>query len=190
MGRGRDKNWLPEERVPPRRNVLEETLFRRLEDLRKKPAGDLLELVERTLEVLRATKESLLEQRRELRDLASTVETLRRRVDLLGRAAPPRASALHEPAPQEAAPAPVFTPAPQPAPLVAEHVVLLTTPAGYRLRFEPGPPPLPGSRLFYDGVVYEALHSAPSPFPGDHRPAVLALPATVAPDEDPEEERR
>ncbi|MGZ4410827.1 MAG: hypothetical protein ACXVY8_01710 [Gaiellaceae bacterium] len=51
--------------------------------MRKKPPGELFELLERTLDVLRATKEALLEQRREIRSLATAVDTLRGRVDQL-----------------------------------------------------------------------------------------------------------
>ena len=80
-------------RHPPRRGVLEDTLFRRLEEMRKKPPGELFELLERTLDVLRATKEALLEQRREIRSLATAVDTLRSRVDQLVQHRPePRAA--------------------------------------------------------------------------------------------------
>ena len=84
MTERRERGWLPEgSGNPPRRGVLEDTLFRRLEEMRKKPPGELFELLERTLDVLRATKEALLEQRREIRSLATAVDTLRSRVDQL-----------------------------------------------------------------------------------------------------------
>jgi hypothetical protein len=90
MTERRERGWLPEGRSnPPKRGVLEDTLFRRLEEMRKKPPGELFELLERTLEVLRATKEALLEQRREIRSLATAVDTLRSRVDQLVQNRPP-----------------------------------------------------------------------------------------------------
>ncbi len=99
MTERRERGWLPEgSGNPPRRGVLEDTLFRRLEEMRKKPPGELFELLERTLDVLRATKEALLEQRREIRSLATAVDTLRSRVDQL---------VQHRPEPVAAEPAPL-----------------------------------------------------------------------------------
>jgi hypothetical protein len=87
---------------------LEDTLFGRLEEMRKKPPGELFELLERTLEVLRATKEALLEQRREIRTLATAVDSLRSRVDqlVLSRSESPR----------HVEPLPDFEPEPEPEP--------------------------------------------------------------------------
>ena len=98
MTERRERGWLPEgSGNPPRRGVLEDTLFRRLEEMRKKPPGELFELLERTLDVLRATKEALLEQRREIRSLATAVDTLRSRVDQLVQHRP-EPEAAYEPA--------------------------------------------------------------------------------------------
>jgi len=109
MTERRERGWLPEgSGNPPRRGVLEDTLFRRLEEMRKKPPGELFELLERTLDVLRATKEALLEQRREIRSLATAVDTLRSRVDQL---------VQHRPEPLAAEPAPL----PEPEPEVADE---------------------------------------------------------------------
>ena len=108
MTERRERGWLPEGRSnPPRRGVLEDTLFRRLEEMRKKPPGELFELLERTLDVLRATKEALLEQRREIRSLATAVDTLRARVDQL---------VQHRPEPRRT------EPEPEPEPAYAEYV--------------------------------------------------------------------
>ncbi len=92
---------------------MEDTLFRRLEEMRKKPPGELFELLERTLEVLRATKEALLEQRREIRTLATAVDSLRSRVDqlVLARSEPPRHV---EPEARQPEPQPEPEPEPEP----------------------------------------------------------------------------
>ena len=115
MTERRERGWLPEGGNAPRRGVLEDTLFRRLEEMRKKPPGELFELLERTLDVLRATKEALLEQRREIRSLATAVDTLRARVDQLVQVRPA------EVRPAEAAPEPAWEPEPEPE-LEAEPV--------------------------------------------------------------------
>jgi hypothetical protein len=222
---------------------LEDTLFRRLEEMRKKPPGELFELLERTLEVLRATKEALLEQRREIRTLATAVDSLRSRVDqlVLSRSEAPRyvepeaqqpepqpelepepapelppvadaepvdeyrhedeyeepspaveqayetvadETVVEEPVPEapaaEAVPEPEAEQEPEPeAPL--EHVLMLTTAAGYRLVTGDGADP--ESSVEIDGTTYLVGQRVRSPFPGDERPAYVAVAAVAADDE-------
>ena len=131
MTERRERGWLPEGGNPPRRGVLEDTLFRRLEEMRKKPPGELFELLERTLEVLRATKEALLEQRREIRSLATAVDTLRRRVDQLVQPRPDYAHPQPEPEPEPERD-------PQPAP-DAEQVLEPVIEPGFDPAVEPEP---------------------------------------------------
>jgi hypothetical protein len=237
MTERRERDWLPEGGNPPRRGVLEDTLFRRLEEMRKKPPGELFELLERTLDVLRATKEALLEQRREIRSLATAVDTLRSRVDqlvqprsqasLAPEAEPepvwaaeaeqkepeagqeeaveevaeaeavldvepepependpepepellPAAEAEPEPLPAaEVEPKPLDEPAPEPVAL--EHVLMLSTAAGYRIVVAAGAEP--GTSVELDGVRFEVTGRMASPFPGDTRAAYIAAPADVA----------
>jgi hypothetical protein len=182
-----ERGWLPEARPAPRRGVLEDTLFRRLEDLRRKPPADLVELVERTLEVLRATKEALLEQRQEIRSLAASVETLRGRVDRLVHHPPPEPAPLETaasalPPPAEAPSEEPLGPPVSPPPVVDEapaqdHLLLLGLPTGYRLVAGSGPPPVSRARLFVDGVAFEVVGEKSSPLPGETRRIVFALPA-------------
>jgi outer membrane biosynthesis protein TonB len=252
MTERRERGWLPEGRSnPPRRGVLEDTLFRRLEEMRKKPPGELFELLERTLDVLRATKEALLEQRREIRSLATAVDTLRSRVDQLVQNRPePRPSEpppepdsaypepAHEPEPEPAVepeleteleplpePEPATEPEPEPDLLPAaeatptdyaveepapehdeivedtavedsvaeepaepafdfgrvdetgadqtvEHVLMLSTSAGYRIVIGDGAQPTPTIEV--DGVVFQVAGRMGSPFPGDTRTAYFA----------------
>ena len=256
MTERRERGWLPEGGNPPRRGVLEDTLFRRLEEMRKKPPGELFELLERTLEVLRATKEALLEQRREIRSLATAVDTLRRRVDQLVQPRPDYAHRQPEPEPEperdpqpapdaeqvlepviepgfdpavepepedepepepdllpaagpsvelppveqpsferpgfeqprfdrqeldhvvvETAPEATFAPTSEPTPEpvfepAAEHVLMLSTAAGYRILIGDGAEP--GSSIDVDGVVFRVAGRMSSPFPGDTRTAFFA----------------
>src|ERR1700683_892125 len=113
-----ERDWISEGRGAPRGGVLEDTLFRRREEMQKKPPGELFELLERTLEVLRATKEALLEQRREIRSLATAVDSLRSRVDqlVLSRSEPPRhveAAQVEPPPRRELEPPPELEPEPE-----------------------------------------------------------------------------
>ena len=200
-----ERSWLPEARPAPRRGVLEDTLFRRLEDLRRKPPADLVELVERTLEVLRATKEALLEQRQEIRSLAASVDILRTRVDRLAHRpepeplpTPPAAPSFEAPpfeaqsveappveAPPEQASGPhEHEPPPADAP-GRERLLLLGLASGYRLVAWSGGAPEPRERLAYDGVVFEVVGEKGSALPGDTRRVVFALP--VGPPERPSE---
>jgi hypothetical protein len=244
-----ERDWISEGRGAPRRGVLEDTLFRRLEEMRKKPPGELFELLERTLEVLRATKEALLEQRREIRTLATAVDSLRSRVDqlVLSRSEAPRyvEPEAQQPDPQpelEPEPAPELPPAadaepadeyrhedeyeepspaveqayeavvdetvvdepvleepaaepeaeaeaepeperePEPEPEASlEHVLMLTTSAGYRLVTGDGAEPEPSVEI--DGTTYLVGQRVRSPFPGDERPAYVAVAAVAADDE-------
>jgi hypothetical protein len=233
MTERRERGWLPEGGNPPRRGVLEDTLFRRLEEMRKKPPGELFELLERTLEVLRATKEALLEQRREIRSLATAVDTLRSRVDQLVHQphpepvrAPepepvpePEPALEHEPEPEpdeepelEPEPEPDLLPAAthpnnhalpletavpaetaepvqhredfaEPAPELVperppEHVLMLSTTAGYRILIGAGAEP--ASSVDVDGVVFQVAGRMSSPFPGDSRTAYFATAASAA----------
>jgi hypothetical protein len=157
MTERRERDWLPEgSGNPPRRGVLEDTLFRRLEEMRKKPPGELFELLERTLDVLRATKEALLEQRREIRSLATAVDTLRSRVDQF---------AQHRPGPVAAEPAPAF-PEPLPEPEVARYEAMVEPEA--EPGAEPGAEPEPAA----------ALEPAPEPEPdAEPEPEPDLLPA-------------
>jgi hypothetical protein len=156
MTERRERDWLPEgSGNPPRRGVLEDTLFRRLEEMRKKPPGELFELLERTLDVLRATKEALLEQRREIRSLATAVDTLRSRVDQF---------AQHRPEPVAAEPAPAFS-EPLPEPEVA----------GYEAMVEPAAEPAAEPEAEPEPA---ALEPAPEPEPdAEPEPEPDLLPA-------------
>ena len=159
------RRWLPADQPSPRRGALEDTLFRQLDALRSRPADDLAELVERCLDVLHATKQALLEQRREIGRLTATVEMLRSRVDELARSTVVEAAG-HETdraAEDEAA--------------ALGHLVLVSNADGYRLHAVEGPPPAPGDRVDVSGVLCEILNHGMSPLPGDLRVSVFAIPA-------------
>ena len=80
---------------------------------------------------------------------------------------------LHEPAPRaREAPNPGPKPAPKspPSPWPATgHLLLVSTPAGYRLLEREGPPPARGALLDVDDVGFRVLRLGPSPLPGDWR---------------------
>ena len=131
------------------RPALEQTLFHQLDALEKGPLEQLGELVRAVVDELRLAQQRLNEQAADLRALKSSVATLTRRLDGLSTpaAAPP------EPEPEG-------------------HVVLLSTPDGYRLVERDGPLPAPGEVV--DG--YRVLGRGRSPLPGDVRPCAIALP--------------
>ena len=163
MTERRERGWLPEgSGNPPRRGVLEDTLFRRLEEMRKKPPGELFELLERTLDVLRATKEALLEQRREIRSLATAVDTLRSRVDQL---------VQHRPEPVAQGPAPLPEPEAAYEPAAAYEPTGAEEPA-LESEFEREPA--------VDPELEAALEPAPDPEPaGEPEPEPALPPAAV-----------
>jgi hypothetical protein len=134
-----------------RHPALEDTLFSRLHELEKGPLEQLGELVRLVIEELRAAQRRLAEQTADLRTLQHTVSTLTTRLDELATRVPP-------PAPEEG------------------HVLLLPFPGGYRLVGRPGPPPATGDLVEHEGRGFRVLNRGSSPFPGDRRPALLALP--------------
>src|ERR1700722_10902233 len=173
MAEGGERDWISEGRGAPRRGVLEDTLFRRLEEMRKKPPGELFELLERTLEVLRATKEALLEQRREIRTLATAVDSLRSRVDqlVLSRSEPPRHV---EPPPQPQAEArPAVEPEPETEPELPPAAEAEHEPVDeYRHEDEyEHEEPEPAHEHAYEVVVEEPVLDEPQPEPLYEEPA-------------------
>ncbi|HEY6055870.1 MAG TPA: hypothetical protein VIU86_18210 [Gaiellaceae bacterium] len=150
------RGWLAETLGRRRRAALEETLFRQLDELEQGPLERLGSLVHLVIGELRSAQRRLTEQAVDMKTLQQTVAALAERVEQLeGRV---RAEA-------------------EPAATTQGHLLLLTTPDGYRLAAREGAPPLPNEPVVHDGVVYRVLRGGRSPLPGDRRPCVLALPS-------------
>ena len=107
-----------------------------------------------------------------LPSLERLAELIERVVELLDEVAlgPPR-----EP-PRPATPAPVRVPdsparsaAPNPAPPVDGHVLLVPSADGYRLLEREGAPPTRGELFDVDDVRFSVLRLGPSPLPADRR---------------------
>jgi hypothetical protein len=107
-----------------------------------------------------------------LPSLERLAELIERVVELLDEVAlgPPR-----EPV-RPATPAPVPVPAnpapgavPSPAPSVDGHMLLVSSPEGYRLLEREGAPPARGDILDVDDVRFSVLRLGPSPLPADRR---------------------
>jgi hypothetical protein len=129
------------------RPALEQTLFHQLDALERGPIEQLGELVRAVVDELRLAQQRLQEQAADLRALKATVAALSSRLDA------------------------VTAPAPEPEPVPEGHVVLRSTPDGYRLVERAGPPPAPGELV--DG--FQVLGRGRSPLPDDRRPCVIAL---------------
>jgi hypothetical protein len=67
------------------------------------------------------------------------------------------------------APEPVSSPVPSPAPSMDGHVLLVSSPDGYRLLEREGAPPARGDLLDVDDAEFAVLRLGPSPLPGDRR---------------------
>src|SRR4051812_35352172 len=137
---------------------LERTLFRRLDADDTGDSSGALAQVEGLLRFAatewRLARRRIAEHTAELRSLRETVAALVARVELVE-------------ARVEAQPT-----------VPAAHVVLLSRPSGYGFVACDGPPPAPGETVEHDGQTYRVLRNGGrSPFPGDARPCVLALPA-------------
>jgi hypothetical protein len=132
------------------RPALEQTLFHQLDALERGPIEQLGELVRAVVDELRLAQQRLQEQAADLHALKATVAALGARLDAVT-------------APQ---------PEPEPEPEPEGHVVLLSTPDGYRLVERTGPLPAPGELV----QGYRVLGRGRSPFPGDPRPCAVALP--------------
>ena len=76
---------------------------------------------------------------------------------------------------------PVADALPEQWPAATEHILMLSTTAGYRLVTGQGAEPEPNIEI--DGIVYLVGQRVSSPFPGDERPAFVAAPAVAADDE-------
>jgi hypothetical protein len=151
------RGWLADTLGRRRRAALEETLFRQLDELEQGPLERLGSLVHLVVGELRSAQRRLTEQAVDLRTLQETVAALAERVgELEGRV---RAGAA-------------------PAATTEGHLLLLTTPAGYRLAARDGAPPRPNEPVVHEGVVYRVLRAGRSPLPNDPRRCVLALPAS------------
>ena len=140
------------------RPALERTLFHQLDALEKGPLEQLGELVRAVVEELRLAQRRLSEQAADLRSLRATVVALTARLEGVEARVPEA---------EEGPPAP-----PEPE----GHVLLVPSPAGYRLVELPGPPPAPGATVEHEGRRYSALSRGRSPFPADGRPCMLVLP--------------
>ncbi|HSP71295.1 MAG TPA: hypothetical protein VLN26_02940 [Gaiellaceae bacterium] len=150
------RGWLAETLGWRRHAALEETLFRQLDELEQGPLERLGSLVQLVIGELRSAQRRLTEQAVGMRTLQNTVAALAERVEQLeGR--------VHAEAP--------------PAAATQGHLLLLTTPAGYRLVARDGAPPKPDDPIVHEGVVYRVLRGGRSPLPGDGRPCLLALPS-------------
>lgn len=138
-----------------RHPVLEDTLFHQLGELERGPLEQLGRLVHMAVDEVRLAQARLAEQACDLRSLEEAVAELTARVDALaehavvGRSAPQRTG----------------------------HLLLLSTPVGYRLAALPGPAPAPGDEVEQGGSRYRVLSHGRSPLAGDRRVAALALPS-------------
>ena len=102
-----------------------------------------------------------------LPSLERLAELIERVVELLDEVAlgPPRA-----PTPEPtSAPNAVANPAPNPGPAVRGHVMLASSPDGYRFFERDGPPPVRGDLIEIEGEKLTVLRFGPSPLPGDWR---------------------
>jgi hypothetical protein len=151
------RSWLPDALGRKRREALEDTLFRQLEQLEQGPLERLGELVGRVLGDLREAQRRLAEQATALRTLQTAVAELTARVE--------RVEAL---------------PAPAPAPVVNAHLLLLSSAEGYRLVERDGSPPAPGEVVDVDGAAWQVLRPGGSPLPDDPRRCLLAFNAHTA----------
>lgn len=133
--------------------ALEETLFLQIDELQRGPLEQLGRLVHMAIDELRLAQARIAEQARDVRTLEQALAALTARVDALS----PGAGA--EPSP----------------PATEGHVLLVSTPDGYRLAARSGPPPAPGDTVEDAGNRYRVLNLGRSPLPGDRRPAALAL---------------
>lgn len=133
-----------------RRPALETTLFHQLGEPERGPVEQLGRIVHTAIDELRFAQGRIAEQARDARSLERAVAELAARVDALAS----RAAARGAPG----------------------HVLLLSTPGGYRLEALPGPPPDPGDEVEQGGSRYRVLNLGRSPLSGDRRVAALALP--------------
>jgi hypothetical protein len=176
---GHSRNWLAEAlaRRAARHPDLEQTLFRRLQDLENGPLEQLGGLVRHVIDELRVAQRRVSEQAAELRSLRDTVAALSDRLARVEQERVERERA-EEPRPAPAvAPEPEPEPAPEPGPKPKPgHVLLLALPSGYRLVERDGPPPAAGEAVEHDGVRFRVLGPQASPLPGDQRPSLLGLP--------------
>jgi hypothetical protein len=131
------------------RPALERTLFHQLDALERGPLEQLGELVRAVVEELRLAQQRLNEQAADLRALRATVVALSERVDRPAQAPP--------------------------EPVAEGHVLLLSTPDGYRLVERAGPLPAPGEAVEHEGARYRVLGRGRSPLPADARPCAVAL---------------
>lgn len=151
------RGWLGEALGRRRRAALEETLFRQLDELEQGPLERLGSLVHLVIGELRSAQRRLTEQAVDMRTLQETVAALAERVEQLeGR--------VHA----ETAPAAT----------TEGHLLLLSTPAGYRLVARDGAPPPANEPIVHEGIVYRVLRGGRSPLPGDRRRCLLALPSS------------
>ena len=148
------RNWLSDalsRRV--RHPELERTLFHQLNELEHGPLERLGRLVHMAIDELGVAQRRLADQGRDLEALRTAVTDLAARVDELSRRAT------------------------QPADPPAAHVLVLSTPEGYRFVERDGLPPAPGGEVEHGGLRYRVLGARHRQVPGDPRPSLLALPA-------------
>jgi hypothetical protein len=154
------RGWLAEALSRRTRHPeLEQTLFRRLQDLEHGPLEQLGGLVRHVIDELRIAQRRVAEQAADLKSLQAAVTSMAERLSRVetGAAASPSVLA---PEPEEA----------------SAHVLMLSTATGYRLVERDGPPPGQGELVELDGGYWRVLRRHVSPLPGDRRPSVLALP--------------
>lgn len=150
------RSWLADTLGRRRRAALDESLSRQLEQLEQGPLERLGALVHLVVGELRSAQRRLSEQAVDMRTLQQTVAALAERVEQLeGRV---RAETA-------------------PAATTEGHLLLLSTPAGYRLVAHDGAPPAPGEPVVHGRAVYRVLRAGRSPLPDDPRRCVLALPS-------------
>jgi hypothetical protein len=103
-----------------------------------------------------------------LPSLERLAELIERVVELLDQVA---AGPLREPA-QSQSSAPPPNPGPNPPAAVESHVLLVSSPDGYRLLNGKGGPPARGDLLDVEGDRFTVIRLGPSPLPGDRRRCV------------------
>jgi hypothetical protein len=102
-----------------------------------------------------------------LPSLDRLAELIERVVELLDEVA---LGPAREPTPETTSePNAVASPAPNPGRAVRGHVVLASSPDGYRLFERDGPPPARGDLIEIEGETLTVLRFGPSPLPGDWR---------------------
>jgi hypothetical protein len=124
-------------------------LFRRLFRRRRPPPPVLLPSLERLAELIERVVELLDEV-------------------ALGPPREPARPATPVPVPVPGNPAPSAVPSPEP-PMQDGHMLLVSSPDGYRLLEREGAPPARGDLLAVDDVRFSVLRLGPSPLPADRR---------------------